>query len=195
MTKSEYITAIKDFFSILAAICVGVWAIYSSVVKNEERKADLEIIELEQKTNISPHLSTSIIIEQVTSLDKNRVYAVYVALKNTGDEDVRVYLDKESLLVAEVEIQDNGVRFNNVTQLGESRFIGRSKVVGPFLDIGANESYDIAYISAVNEPGIYLFRFLAKVSSPAIDKKKILNFGESSFVYYSAGTDRFLSVE
>lgn len=195
MSKSEFITALKDIVSIIAAICVGVWAIYSSVIKNEERKADLEVLALEQNTNISPQLSTSISIDQVSNLDINKVYAIYITLKNTGEEDARVYLDKESLLMAEVEPQVNGVQYNNVRYLGDTRFTGASKIIGPFLDIGANESYDLAYLATMKEPGIYLIRFLSKISSAAVDKRKMQNLGDNTFISYSVGIDRYLSVE
>lgn len=195
MRYVELVTYLKDIVSIIAVFCVGIWAIYISVIKNEELKSDLEVLALEQNTNISPQLSTSIRINHETDVEMNRVYSIYVTLKNTGEESVRVYLNKESLLMAEVELKNNSIQYGHVTYLGGTRFTGVSNVAGPFLDIGANESYELAYLSTIKTSGIYLFRFLSKISSAAVDKRKIQNLGDNSFTYYSVGVDRFLSVE
>ncbi|ODS23540.1 hypothetical protein AB835_08340 [Candidatus Endobugula sertula] len=192
MTSSEKITAFKDLFSIGAAICVAAWAAYGIWLKNEERIADLKVIELEQKTDLRSHLLSEIIVDELHNDGSSTIFTIDVNLNNIGNDSVRVILDERSLLISKVQFQESKPLYRDVTYIGDYRYRGVSKIVGPFVDVGPKESYRLSYSIKLDSLGTYLIRFLATMESDSVKKNKDKNLGPSQFLNYSTGADKLL---
>jgi hypothetical protein len=195
MNTRNKIESIKDIFSIIAAICVAIWAVYSTWSQNEKRIADLKVVELEQKTTLRSHIVTNIQIQKLQSGKNSTILIAKVDLKNIGNQDVRVSLSNRTILISKVVFNKEGVDYKEPKYFGDSRYRGNTKLIGPFIDIGSNESYRLSYVTQINEQGTYLVRFLTKMNSTSIDELKDRKLGSSAFTYYSVGVDEFIYIE
>ncbi|HDM8135370.1 TPA: hypothetical protein P0E15_004958 [Vibrio harveyi] len=189
----EKVTIAKEVFSILAAICVAAWAVYGTWVKREQSIAELQVIDLQQKTSLMSSVLTEMTVKQFTT-KSGVVLAMEITLENIGNEDVRISLDKNSILVTKMNFKDGQVVYNEPVYLGHSRYQGQSKITLPYIDIGPHEKYDISYAYEASTPGLYLVRFLSTMQSNSIDSKTKENFGGGGFIKYSAGIDRIVNV-
>ena len=194
MKATEKVTVVKEIFLMLAAICVAAWAVYGTWIKREESIAELQVVELRQKTNLASSALTNINVQQFMT-EGGVVLAIGITLENIDNEDVRVLLDNNSILVAKMDFKDGHVTYNEPVYLGHSRYQGKNKIALPFIDIGPREKYDISYAYKVSKPGIYLVRFLSTMHSKSIDVKIAENFGEGDFVKYSTGIERIVNVQ
>ena len=190
----ETVTITKEIFSIIAAICVAAWAIYGTSVKREQSIAELQVIELQQKTSLMSSVLTDMNINQFTT-KSGVVLAMGITIENIGNEDVRISLDKNSILVAKMNFEDGQVVYSEPVYLGHSRYLGKNKITLPYIDIGPREKYDISYAYEASKPGLYLVRFLSLMQSNSIDSKTTENFGKDSFIKYSTGIDRIINVQ
>ncbi len=195
MNTKDKITSVKDLFSIVAAICVAIWAVYSTWSLNEKRIADLKVVELEQKITLRSHLVTQMQIQKLQTENNSTVLVADIELNNLGNEVVRVSLDNRSILLSKVQFAKDGVAYNDTRYFGDSRYTGKTKWVGPFIDISGKENCRLSYVTKIIEPGTYLVRFLSKMESKSIDALKSEKLGENTWSYYSAGVDEFIYIE
>lgn len=61
------------------------------------------------------------------------------------------------------------------------------------MDIGPSETYEINYIFQVAEPGLYLLRFLSRMSSDFLVTHKART-KTPVLIDYSAGADQYISI-
>ncbi len=191
----EKVAVAKDVFSMLAAICVAVWALYGTWVKNEEYIADLQVLELQQKTSMHSRVLTEMSIQKLHIKEEGTVFSISVQLKNVGNEDVRVSLNDKTILISKIDFEDGRPVYGTPIYIGNSRYRGFEKVVWDFIDIGPSEKYEISYVSRINGPGIYLVRFLSRMRSSSVKTDLSNNFGNNSIVEYNTGVDRIINVE
>lgn len=185
----------KEIFSMIAVTCVAVWAIYSTWIKKEERIADLQVIELQQKTDLRSHLFSAMSTEQLYKDENGVVLAISVRLENAGNETVRATLDDRSVFISKVEFESNQTFYNEPIYIGSSRYKGLTKLVAPFVDIGSNEKYELSYVTKISSPGVYLIRFLSKMDSKSVKKNITENFGNNSIIHYSSGVDKIVYIQ
>jgi hypothetical protein len=190
----EIISASKDVVSILAAICVGIWAIISVKTLNEERIADLKVIELEQKIEKKSHLNSTMELKAHSINSNERVIQIVVTVTNNGNEFSRLDLDNRALSISKVIFKESGTEYGDTTYIGNSRFSGNSKFVLPYLDIGSKENYRLNFITKVSKPGIYLVRFLSKkLGNSTIKHKSITD--TPNYVNFYTGVDDYIVVK
>lgn len=151
MKVSEKVALTKDLFSMLATICVAIWAVYGTWLKNEEHIADLQVLELQQKTSVHSHVRPEMSIRKLHNGEEGTVFSILVQLENIGNEDVRVSLDDRSILISKINFKDNQASYGNPIYIGNSRYKGFTKLVGSFIDIGPSEKYEISYVSRIIE--------------------------------------------
>ncbi|MEC8324945.1 MAG: hypothetical protein VX100_02350 [Pseudomonadota bacterium] len=190
----ERVTITKEIFSIFAAACVAGWAVYGTWVKREQSIAELKVIELEQKTSLVSSVLTNMTIEQFPT-DNGIALSVRITLENTGNEDVSVSLDKDSILISKMSFEDGQAVYDEPVYLGQSRYIGKNKITLPYVEIGPHEKYDISYAYEASQPGIYLVRFLSSMHSNSLDSKTAEKYGKDSLIKYSAGIDRIVNIQ
>jgi hypothetical protein len=192
---ADKLAVTKELVSILAAICVAIWAVYSTWIKKEEHIAELQVLELQQKTSLQSHVIPEMSVEQLQKGGDGTILSVLVKLENTGNEMVRISLDDRSVLIVKVEFQDNQSVYGDPVYIGRSRYKGLRKVVGPFIDIGPSEKYQISYVSRIEEPGVYLVRFLSKMDGDSVQGDKKRNLGRDSMTEYHAGIDKIIYID
>jgi len=190
----EVVTLVKDIFSILAAICVGIWAVYNLLILNEERIAGLKVKELTQKTELKPQISSSMELTYHSLAEGEYAIQIRIKISNNGSEFSRLNLEKESLSISKVSFDKELPEFSETAYIGDAKFSGWPKVVLPFLDVGANEEYTLNYITKVVGSGIYMIRFLSKKTDESINKHKIKT-NTPRFVNFAVGSDEYLVIK
>lgn len=181
--------------SILAVLIGGVWIAFNALyVKQEQQISAYTLRELEQKTNLAPHVRSKV-TATVGEPQGNAGSIVQerVELSNQGTDAQRVILDNGALSVSGIVFMDSMPQFIGEIPMGSTRFEGVLRQVGKFVDIGAGETYDISYIFRLRSPGTYLVRFLAKMQSPYLDRYKE-QVGTPALQDYSVGDDQYITV-
>lgn len=184
-----------NYVSILAVLIGGIWIAFNTLyVKQERQISAYTLRELEQKTNLAPHLKSKVIASVSTPESGGAsTIQVRVELSNQGTDVQRVILDNGALSVTAVIFQGGAPLFIGEVPMGSTRFKGVLRQVGDFIDVGAGETYDISYIFQLNSPGTYLVRFLAKMQSPYLEEYKH-KVGAPEMQDYSVGDDQYITI-
>lgn len=181
--------------SILAVLIGGVWIAFNALyVKQEKQISAYTLRELEQKTNLAPHVRAKVNATIGESQGApGSIVQVLVELSNQGTEAQRVILDNGALSIAGIVFFGSVPQFIGEIPMGVTRFKGVMRQVGDFIDIGAGETYDISYIFRLKSPGTYLVRFLAKMESPYLEEYK-QKVGTPALQNYSVGDDQYITI-
>jgi hypothetical protein len=189
------LATIKDISAIIAALGVLCWSIYSSVLKNEVKIAELQKLELEQKTSLRSALLPTMKVEQIKSEDGGTVLSIGMKFRNAGTEQVRLILNDRSALVAEIDFSDVGVSYIDEVYIGNSRFVESKKIVASYIDIGPKEEYEIYYVHKIKRSGMYFIRFLTPMKSESVNSDKEKFLGKNPILSYSTGVDKVVQVK
>lgn len=179
----------------LAAVCIAGWALYSTWVKNEQRIADLQVLELQLSTSLRSNVKVDLQVSQIHKNDHGSIISVKAVLENEGNEDVRVTLDDASMQIVEVAFESAQAVFGKPHSFGNSRFSGTDKSVYPFIDVGPGQQYQIVFVTNVKNPGVYILRFLSEMESSSVQSNLLKNFGHGTLVSYSAGADDLIYIK
>ena len=196
LTKKHVISQIAlNCVSILAVLIGGVWIAFNTIyVKQEQQISAYTLRELEQKTNLVPHVRSKVnaTVSQSQGQEGSTVQ-VRVELSNQGTEAQRVFLENGALSITAVIFLGNLPQFIGEIPMGSTRFKGVLRHMEDYIDICAGETYDISYIFRLNSPGTYLVRFLAKMESPYLEdyKRKV---GTRAQHEYSVGDDQYITI-
>ena len=95
---------------------------------------------------------------------------------------------------SKIEFENDRAVYREPDYFGDSRYQGFTKFVGPYINVGPNEKYKISFISKVDEPGVYLVRFLSKMDSNSVRDSAKKDFGDNPWMNYSTGIDRIIYV-
>lgn len=185
----------SQIVTIVAAIAVGVWGVYSTIyVKKEKEVTDYTLQELKQKTTQTPHIQAKVkpIIEKVNN--GAVLLTVKITLSNLGTKESRVTLDDNSLALIPVDFSTGKPVFHEPINIVSSRYAGNlHRVPLQFVDIGAGENYEFTFAYGMNTKGTYLIHFLALNGTTPSE-------GEVSSTYgipykYSVGADEYVIVK
>lgn len=181
--------------TILAAIVVGLWAIYSTIyVKKEKEVTEYNLKDLRQKTAQIPHIQAKVeSIVQPTENDLN-LLQIKVILFNLGNKPSRVSLDENTLTLIPVTFTEGKPIFQKPINLLSGRYMGTlSRVPLQFVDIGAGESYEFTFVHSLKDPGTYLIHFLALNSTDP--SKKDLSLTGNIPYQYAVGADQYIVIK
>jgi len=190
----QYSQIALNFTSVLAAIAIGAWACWSTyAVKREGEIAELTLQDLKQKTSLAPHIGTRLQTKIHPSPTTATTVEVAVTMTNQGTDFARLNLEPRVLSITKVDFQSGSPVFNHTRSLGDTRFKGETEWIGGYVDIGPSETYEINYIFQVAEPGLYLVRFLSRMSSDFLVTHKART-QTPALIDYSAGADQYITI-
>ncbi|MFC6335394.1 hypothetical protein GIR22_10465 [Pseudomonas sp. CCM 7891] len=186
-----------SLLSIVTLACVAGWTIWvTHYVKRESEMTTLMLKEMTQKTDLSPHVGTVLATKLTTAEGGGSLVEVGVTLSNQGNDIARMNLGQRVLSIVKVQRFDSGLPvYGPAWDVAAARYDGMSSalLVFPYLDIGPSESYELKYMVRLDEPGLYLVRFLSRMKSDHIDRHK-LRMNTPALIEYSTGADAFITV-
>ncbi|HCD5425975.1 TPA: hypothetical protein OMS29_003429 [Klebsiella aerogenes] len=180
--------------TIVAAIAVGVWAVYSTFyVKKEQLITEYTLKELTQKTTREPHIQARIDATLKPLDTDDCLLQVKVTLSNPGNLEGKVLLDDSALTLVSVNFSGGDPVYHSPVSLMTGRYTGTlQRLVLPFVNIGAGESYELTFIHRINTPGTYLIRFLAL--NDTADQEKQHSVSDLPPYQYSVGADQYVVI-
>lgn len=180
--------------TIVAAIAVGVWAVYSTFyVKKEQLITEYTLKELAQKTAREPHIQARIDATLKPLDTDNSLLQVKVTLSNPGNLEGKVLLDDVALTLVPVSFSGGDPVYQSPVSLMSGRYAGPlQRLVLPFVNIGAGENYELTFIHRINTPGTYLIRFLALNDTAGQEKQHSVS--DLPPYRYSVGADQYVVV-
>ena len=188
---------IASLLSLVGLLCVAGWTVWVTYyVKQDSQMSALLIKEMQQKTELSAHVGATLKTQLMPAEDGASLLEIGVTLSNSGNDIARLNLDRRVLSVVKVQRFDAGLPvYGPAWDIATARYDGWSStlVVFPYLDIGPSESYELKYIVKLDEPGLYLVRFLSRMKSDHIERHK-LKMSTPSIIEYSTGADAFITV-
>nr|WP_314527236.1 hypothetical protein [uncultured Pseudomonas sp.] len=183
-----------NFISVIAAIVIGIWAWWSTyTVKREGEIAELTLQDLKQKTQLAPHIGTKIQTKIHPSNNTETTLEVAVTLTNQGTDFARLNLEKRALSITKVDFRSGAPDFNHTRNLGDTRYKGETEIVFPYIDIGPSETYELNYIFQIEEPGLYLVRFLSRMKSDHLLIHKART-ATPELIDFSTGADQYITI-
>ncbi|MEW8627045.1 MAG: hypothetical protein AB2551_14930 [Candidatus Thiodiazotropha sp.] len=183
------LTNIKDLFSIAAAICVGFWAIYSTIILKEERIAELNVLALEKTVESRSPITSSISTEEIKTDNGEMIVIATVKISNEGNEFARVNINNSVMELFGIDFKNNKAKYSSLRYLKPSLYTSSSKFFSPYLDISPQETYEISFATKLVNKGTYYFNFLSKKSSKSTKLHKE-NTNSPSYVDYSIGAGK-----
>lgn len=183
--------------SVVALLCVAGWTVWVTYyVKQDSQMSALLLKEMQIKTELSAHVGSTLKTQMMPAEDGASLLEVGVTLSNSGNDIARLNLDRRVLSIVKVQRFDAGLPvYGPAWDVAEARYDGMSStlLVFPFLDIGPSETYELKYIVKLDEPGVYLVRFLSRMKGDHIERHK-LKMNTPSIIEYSTGADAFVTV-
>lgn len=180
--------------TIIAAIVLAAWGYYSTIYITKEREAtEYKLKELDQKTTQKPHIQAKVESTVQPLTDGKNLLLVQVTLSNLGNRESRVSLDDHALMLVPVAFSEGKPVYQSPINLQSGRYVGTlNRMSLKFVDVGADESYQITFVHKLENPGIYLIHFLAlnDVNPPAENSSNM-----STVPYrYAVGADQYVVV-
>lgn len=190
-----WVQIFSEIVTIVAAIAVGVWGVYSTIyVKKEKEVTDYTLQELKQKTTQTPHIQAK--VEPVVKKGTNGLVllTVKITLSNLGTKESRITLDDNSLALIPVDFSAGKPVFQEPINIISSRYAGNlHRVPLQFVDIGAGENYELTYAYGMNTKGTYLIHFLALNGTKPPEGDLLIAHGIP--YKYSVGADEYVIVK
>ena len=127
-------------------------------------------------------------------MDGQNLLQVRVILSNLGNKESKVTLDDDALTLVPVVFNEGKPIYEKPINLLSGRYAGTlNRAPLRFVNVGAGESYEITFVQALEDPGIYLIHFLALngIDPPAED---LLITGGVPY-QYSVGADQYVVVK
>lgn len=160
---SQAIQSIILSIAVLAGGCWTAWVFYK-LDSIEKSKADLIALQnaADQKAVINIRL-----VAEDERIDDMRIIKIKATLTNTGKKDAYLNYDTPVLTVTRVELTKDGeMSYSNLAKLHiymptEDQKIGKI----PDAVIRDGEAKEYPFVVPMNRAGIYLIRFVAKVSN------------------------------
>lgn len=186
-----------SLLTLVGLLCVGGWTVWvTHYVKQDSQMSALLLKEMQMKTELSAHVGATLATRLMPFEGGARLLEVGVTLSNSGNDIARLNLGSRVLSIVKVERFEAGLPVYGVAwDVAAARYDGMSStlVVFPYLDIGPSESYELKYVVKLDEPGLYLVRFLSRMKSDPIERHK-LKMNTPSIIEYSAGADAYVTV-
>ncbi|MCF5054848.1 hypothetical protein GIW50_18530 [Pseudomonas syringae] len=183
--------------SLVALLCVAAWTVWVTYyVKQDSQMSALLLKEMQIKTELSAHVGATLATHLMPAEGGASVLEIGVTLSNSGNDIARLNLDRRVLSVVKVERFEAGLPvYGRAWDIAGARYDGMSStlLVFPYLDVGPSESYELKYVVKLDEPGLYLVRFLSRMKSDHIERHK-LKMNTPSIIEYSTGADAFITV-
>ncbi|OPB14128.1 hypothetical protein BFW91_08335 [Pseudomonas fluorescens] len=181
--------------TIFAAIVVAVWGYYSTIyVSKAKEVTEYTLKELDQKTTQKPHIQAKVESTVQPLMEGQNLLQVKVILSNLGNKESKVTLDDDALTLVPVVFNGGKPIYERPINLLSGRYAGTfNRAPLRFVNVGAGESYEITFVQALEDPGIYLIHFLALngIDPPAED---LLITGGIPY-QYSVGADQYVVVK
>ena len=188
---------VASLLSLVGLLCVGGWTVWVTYyVKQDSQMSALLIKELQLKTELSAHVGATLATQLKPTEGGSSLLEVGVTLSNSGNDIARLNLDRRVLSIIKVQRFEAGLPvYGPAWDVATARYDGMSStlLVFPYLDIGPSESYELKYVVKLDEPGLYLVRFLSRMKSDHIERHK-LKMSTPSIIEYSTGADAFITV-
>lgn len=188
---------VASLLSLVGLLCVAGWTVWVTYyVKHDSQMSALLLKEMQLKTELSPHVAATLKTQLMPAEDGASLLEVGVTLSNSGNDIARLNLDRRVLSIINVQRFDAGLPvYGPAWDVATARYDGMSSTlwVFPYLDIGPSETYELKYIVKLDEPGLYLVRFLSRMKSDHIERHK-LKMSTPAIVEYSTGADAFITV-
>lgn len=185
---------ILNYVTIVALLIGGVWVVFNVLyVKQEKSIAEFTLRELQQKTNLMPHIRSKVTTNIKTQEQGASIVQVRVELSNLGSEAQRVFLDDGALSVIKIEFKDGLPQYQSERTVGKTRYKGQLRQIQNYLDLGAGETYELSFIFQIEDAGTYLVRFLAVMNSPYLEKYKNKVAMPAGYDY-STGEDQYIII-
>lgn len=178
---SKLCAGIQSIIVSIALVIGGGWTLYSFAASKTSEKAALDIdtakktaekaaLDIEIAKAKRPILDVSIDAKALTATDPSDKNAkehsfirVTVSLKNSGNTQIDIPLQKSRLSVAEVNIVDAGLvadeTFTTTEHLAISPFSQASLVAG--------NTIQLSYLVNIKKPGLYFVEFAATLPKTA----------------------------
>lgn len=189
------IQIIAQIFTIVAAIAVAIWGLYSTIyVKKEKLFTEYTLKELDQKTTQKPHIQAKVESTIQPLAAGQNLLQIKVIISNIGNKESKVSLDKDALSLVPVVFNEGEPRYKKPIYLLNGRYLGTlNRTPLNFINIGAGESYEVTFVHVVENPGVYLIHLLALNGIEPTEKDSGMTGGLP--FQYAVGVDQYVVVE
>ena len=178
--RKNYSEAFKNYVIAISVIIGGLWSFYVFTSRLEVLTSRAQLDKLKLESTARPILMTKLEISLLEDNGKTKILKIYVHIENQGNMDTSLYINQESLSVAQVSLNKGEiVSYKNIIRTGEKWIPPSNSGIefSSFENITylAGQKKSRLYLVELEETGLYQIDFVAEPSSEVLDTRNKIN--------------------